>query len=107
MEQNQGTDLSPHGAVIVINWSIHRQLAGGNFTGGTSGNGQEVFVLRGQDRALTIAKLKALLESISKEASENGKTQFEAKRFDEACVQGNRQPSGNPVGMLGMRGTPG
>ncbi len=105
MAEGKETDSSPHGAVITVRWSVHRQMEDGKYAGGSSGSGQEFFEIKCVDKDSTFTKLKASLEAFSKEVSEDGKTQFDAARFEQAQVQGAGESQGNPASMFGMRGT--
>jgi hypothetical protein len=101
MENN---DLAPHGAILHISWEVHRILPDGKYSPEATASNTELFELRGQDRALTIARLKSLLEIISKEVSEDARPQFNEKKFRESCVQRDGVRGTSRSGMLGMRG---
>lgn len=98
MEEN---DNVPHGVIITLHWESHEKKPDGTFAGASKDQGNQLFVLEANDKALVMEYLKELLNLIKEKTHESTVL---TTQFGQSQVSGTSESREQSPGMFGMRG---
>lgn len=101
---NRPNDMAPHSAVVQISWEIHEKKQNGSYYGNAKDIGKTVFVLDGNDLALTQEYLNALMDLIKEGGRNVSELKTNQERLGQTHIQGSSGLRNNSPRVFGMRG---